>query len=98
VIVSAERNHPAPPTWVWLATLPAIALALYIMLHMYTNSGSDVCAARYGAARTAADTLQVDSLVPGKAGTKGKAQFSCGFTRTSARWQPQQSPAHAPAP
>ena len=78
--------------------MPAIALALYIMLHMYTSSGSDECAARYGAARTAADTLQVDSLVPDKGGTKGKAQFSCGFTRTSARWQPQQRPAQAPAP
>lgn len=96
--MSTERNRHAPPTWVWLATLPAIALALYIMLHMYTSSGSDECAARYGAARTAADTLQVDSLVPDKGGTNGKAKFSCGFMRTSARWQPQQRPAQAPAP
>ena len=81
-----------------MATMPAIALALYIMLHMYTSSGADECAARYGAARTAADTLQVDSLVPGKAGTREKALFSCGFTRTSARWQPQHALAQAPAP
>jgi hypothetical protein len=81
-----------------MAVLPVVVLALYIMLHMYTSSGSDECADRYGAARTAADTLQVDSLVPGKGGTRGKAKLSCGFTRTSARWQPQHAPAQAPRP
>ena len=53
---------------------------------MYTSFGSDQCADGYAAARTAADTARVDSLVPeDEHGVREKV--SCGFRRTSARWE-----------
>ena len=77
---------PSPPRWVWIAALPFLAVALWLGLRMYTSFGSDRCADGYAAAKTAADSARVDSLVPDD-GHGGKEKFSCGFRRTSARWE-----------
>ena len=53
------------------------------MLQAYTSAAVKECQAGYRAARTAADTTRVDSLVP----EGGADPHSCGFIRSSARWQ-----------
>ena len=79
-------DPPAPPRRIWIAALPFLAVAAWLGLRMYTSFGSDQCADGYAAARTAADTARVDSLVPeDEHGVKEKV--SCGFRRTSARWE-----------
>lgn len=71
-----------PPRWFFLALIPVLGLGLWIMLRVYTSSAVTQCRAAYHAARTAADTTRVDSLVPGG----GADPHSCGFIRSSARW------------
>jgi hypothetical protein len=78
-------DQPAPPRWVWVAALPFLAVAVGLGLRMYSSFGSDQCTEGYAAAKTAADTARVDSLVPeDEHGVKEKV--SCGFRRTSVRW------------
>ncbi|HEX9164456.1 MAG TPA: hypothetical protein VF862_00995 [Gemmatimonadales bacterium] len=81
-------DQPAPPRRVWLLSIPVLVLGLWVLLRMYSSFGSDQCADGYAAAKTAADSSRVDSLVPDD-GHGGKEKFSCGFRRTSARWNPR---------
>jgi hypothetical protein len=82
-----DIDHPPPPRRVWLLSVPVLLLGLWMLLRMYSSFGSDQCADGYAAARTAADTSRVDSLMPvDEHGVREK--FSCGFRRTSARWVP----------
>lgn len=73
----------APPWWFFLALVPVLGLGGWIMLQAYTSAAVKECRAGYRAARTAADTTRVDSLVP----EGGADPHSCGFIRSSARWQ-----------
>jgi hypothetical protein len=71
-----------------LAALGAIAaaLALWVVFGAYTGDEARACRALYAEARTAADTMAVDlTVVP--AARKRAEPRSCGFMRTSARWQ-----------
>ena len=79
--VVAAREF-VPLRWMIVA-VPALGFALWLMLQAYTSPAARACAAGYRAARTATDTARVDSLVPGG----GADPHSCGFIRTSARWQ-----------
>lgn len=72
-----------PPRRILLATLSLALLAGWVMLRAYANPASTGCLERYHEARTAADTAQVDSLIP-KIRT-GDRQ-TCGFMRTSPQW------------
>lgn len=72
-----------PPSRILFATLALGLLAGWVMLRAYTNPTSTDCLERYHAARTAADTAKVDSLVPE---TRTGNSQSCGFLRVSTWW------------
>ncbi len=56
-------------------------------MQAYTPQASRVCAARYAAAETAADTALVDRSRPPVSVVGSHETHSCGFTRFAARWQ-----------
>ncbi len=72
-----------PPRRILLATVAGALLAGWVLLRAYTNPASTDCIERYHAARTAADTAHVDSLVPK---TRTGNRSTCGFMRASTRW------------
>ena len=75
-----------PPTLVLgLAAVLAIA-ALWWFLRSNTSPAVRECLRRYAEARTAADSLAVDSTVTTLA-ERETIPRSCGFMRTSSRWQ-----------
>ncbi|MBK6423033.1 MAG: hypothetical protein IPI38_09485 [Gemmatimonadetes bacterium] len=76
-------GRPVPRVAMAASALALGALAVWMLLGLYQTRGARECLARYGAARTAADTARVDALVPGPAGPEA---HSCGFTRRTARW------------
>jgi hypothetical protein len=67
-----------------VASSLALAIAGWLMLRTYTTAASRECVALYHAARTAADSAAVDRIVPHPDRPEAT---SCGFTRSSARWQ-----------
>ena len=78
--MSAPAN---PPGRILLVTVVLALLAGWVMLRAYTNPNSTDCIERYHAARTAADSARVDSVVPK---TRTGNRSSCGFLRASTRW------------
>jgi hypothetical protein len=77
-----------PPKWVVLGFITAVVLmAAGLMLRVNTSHASRECAARYRAARTAADTAAVDTLVPQEGETPNLEAHSCRFIRKSAGWR-----------
>jgi len=77
-----------PPKRVLLGAMVVLVLAAaLLMLRVNTSHAARECAARYRAARTAADSAGVDTLVPGSGETPDLEAHSCGFIRKSARWR-----------
>ena len=73
---------------VMLAALGAVIalIVVWVVFGAYTGNEVRECRALYAEARTAADTTAVDlTVVP--AARKHAEPRSCGFMRTSARWQ-----------
>jgi hypothetical protein len=78
--------NQAPPKLVLLIAVLVLGLAAWFLLRTYTNGATRECEALYRGARTAADTARVDTTVtPGS--RRQTDPRSCGFLRTSARWQ-----------
>ena len=81
--MTGTSRSTAPPWWFFPGLVPVLGLGIWIMLQAYTSAAVKECRAGYRAARTAADTARVDSLVP----EGGADPHSCGFIRSSTRWQ-----------
>ena len=64
----------------------AALVALWVAFGAYTGDEVRECRALYAEARTAADTTTVDLTVTPAARRHAEPR-SCGFMRTSARWQ-----------
>ena len=63
-----------------------VVLAAWVLLRTNTTSAARDCRAMYHAARTAGDTARIDTtFVPSSKDVSDPR--SCGFMRTSARWQ-----------
>lgn len=79
-----EATNKRPSRWL-LGAAGAIAVgaAAWLILTLYTSPDVRECQRRYAAARTAADTTAVDTLVPGR----GFEAHSCVVMRSAARWQ-----------
>ena len=79
-------DYREPPRAVLLVAALILAAAAWYLLRSFTGDAARECRALYRAARSAADTVRVDSTV-----TPGSAELSdprtCGFIRTSARWR-----------
>lgn len=60
-----------------LLAVPLVALGLWLLFRSYTTPAARECIERYHAAKTAADTVRVDQMVPGSRGSS-----SCGFMRS----------------
>jgi hypothetical protein len=73
-----------PPVSFYAGILVVILAVGWLMLRMYTSAASRECYSGYHAARTAADTARVDSLVPDP---KDPVAHTCGWIRSSARWR-----------
>lgn len=86
-MATAHGHRPGVRRWVLLVGLPAVVLLVArLMLQSYTSAAARECHALYRAARTAADTARVDSTIT--PGSRSQDEpHSCGFLRTSARWQ-----------
>lgn len=69
-----------------LATLLLVAIGGWITVSAFQPLAGKACIARYQAAKTLADTAQVDAFVPRVPGNRGPEAHSCGFTRHAARW------------
>ena len=70
-----------------LATwLPLVLLGIWAISHLYVSPDSRTCLALYRAARTPADTAQVDATIPTTAYPRTPEARTCGSIRGSARW------------
>jgi hypothetical protein len=79
-------DYRAPPRIVLLVAALIVAAATWYLLRSYTGDAARECRALYRAARSATDTVRVDSTVtPGSAARSDPR--TCGFIRTSARWR-----------
>jgi hypothetical protein len=82
-------TNPAAGPRRWALFLAASLLALvgaWLLLRSYTSDAARECLALYRSAANAADTARIDTLVP--RGSRSEADpRTCGFIRTSARWQ-----------
>ena len=83
-----EYRRQAP----WLAVIGALAVGLVWLVWSSTRlndaRASGVCAVRYRAAQSAADTARVDALWPGGGSTRvrnGAATVRCGTLRAAGR-------------
>lgn len=86
--MSESTSPPAhsPPMRVLIVTTFLAAIAVWFVLHAYTSTGTAECRELYRAARTAADTAGIDTLVT--RGSRGQNEpRTCGFMRRTARWQ-----------
>lgn len=72
-----------PPLRALVAAMLLAVVAGWIMIRAYSNPTSTDCLRRYHAARNAADSAQVDSLVPN---TFTGNRRSCGFLRSTTMW------------
>lgn len=83
---AAESDGRAPPKLVILAVAGILGLGAWLMLRLYTSPGARECQSLYEAARTAADTARIDTMMT--AGSRQEQDpHTCGFRRSSARWQ-----------
>jgi hypothetical protein len=79
-------DYRTPPRAVLLVAALIIAAAAWYLLRSFIGDTARECNALYRAARSAADTVRVDSTVtPGSAGRSDPR--TCGSIRTSARWR-----------
>ena len=85
-IRNGDQKAP-PPTVVVAALIVMVLVGGWLMLRFNTSYASRECSAQYRLAKTAADTARVDRLVPHKGAVIPASAFSCGFTRSSARWR-----------
>ena len=80
--VQPAVDPPTPPWWL----LGAIALCLiagsWYGMRMFTTDVTRACVAGYDAARTAADSTAIDSMVPDTT----RPGRTCGMRRTN-RWR-----------
>ena len=58
----------------------------WLYTHQYVNQASAECISMYGVAKTAADSLVIDHTFPPSASRNAQPR-TCGFVRTTARWQ-----------
>lgn len=79
-------DYRTPPRAVLLVAALIIAAATWYLLRSFIGDTARECHALYRAARSAADTVRVDSTVtPGSAGRSDPR--TCGNIRNSARWR-----------
>ena len=79
-------DYRTPPRAVLLVAALIIAAATWYLLRSFIGDTARECHALYRAARSAADTVRVDSTVtPGSAGRSDPR--TCGSIRNSARWR-----------
>jgi hypothetical protein len=79
-------DYRTPPRAVLLIAALIIAAAAWYLLRSFIGDTARECHALYRAARSAADTVRVDSTVtPGSAGRSDPR--TCGNIRNSARWR-----------
>ena len=79
-------DYRTPPRTVLLVAALIIAAATWYLLRSFIGDTARECHALYRAARSAADTVRVDSTVtPGSAGRSDPR--TCGKIRNSARWR-----------
>ena len=79
-------GYHTPPRAVLLIAALIVAAAAWYLMRSFIGDTARECRALYRAARSAADTVRVDSTVtPGSAGRSDPR--TCGFIRTSARWR-----------
>ena len=80
---SDSDGSPSRPPRLLLAIIAlAVVLGGWYASRLYTTGSARACAERYSAARNAADSVSVDSLVP----DSSHALTTCGMIRTNARW------------
>ena len=79
---------PVPPPRRVIIVVLAIGAAIgaWFMLHTNTSAAARECRSLYHAARTAEDTARVDRTVTAGA-RRQQDPPSCGFIRSTARWQ-----------
>jgi len=83
---STREPHRTPPKRILVSAVIIVAIAAWWLLHSYTSGGTQECEKRYHAARSAADTARIDSVVtPGSRAQREPR--TCGFMRRTARWQ-----------
>jgi hypothetical protein len=90
--VAVERPVAVEPRqstrWLIVAGIAGlVVLAGWFVTSMYQPAASKECLRRYRAARSAADSAEVDAFVPGGGRDGNPEAHRCGFIRTSARWQ-----------
>jgi hypothetical protein len=79
-------DYRTPPRAVLLIAALIVAAVVWYLLRSFIGDAARECHALYRAARTAADTVRVDSTVtPGSAGRSDPR--TCGNIRHSARWR-----------
>lgn len=66
--------------------LLVVLVGAWIMLGAYQTEAAKGCLDLYRAARTAADTATVDTMIPDGGPRKRPEAHSCGFMRRTARW------------
>jgi len=76
----------APPARVLVVITFLAAVAVWFVLHAYTSTGTTECRELYRAARTAADTAAIDTLVTAGSQAQNEPR-TCGFMRRTARWR-----------
>lgn len=77
----ADRR-PAPWPVVLVALVLVAVIGWWLITRTNVSPQARECGERYRAARTAADSAAVDSLVP----PSGDPGHTCGMMRTNARW------------
>lgn len=73
--------------WGLIALPVLLALAGWLLLQSFTGGAATECYALYRAAVTADDSARVDNTVPKATGISSTDRHTCGFMRSSARWQ-----------
>jgi hypothetical protein len=87
-MTAPPRNAPAGPIRVMLILAASLGLAIagWLPFRSYTSDAARECITLYNSAQTSADTIRIDSLIP-RGGRAESDPRTCGFLRTSARWQ-----------
>jgi hypothetical protein len=76
----------APPKRVLIVAAIMAVLACWFLLHTYTNAGARECRTLYHAARSAADTARIDTLITEGSRAQNEPR-TCGFMRHAAWWR-----------
>lgn len=83
-----RQLHPSWSRGLLVAGAFLLVLATsWIVMQVYTPPASRECGRLYRAARTAADSAQVDQTTPAVTIAGSHEPRSCGSIRSSARWQ-----------